>query len=195
MGSIGFVCFTLSPVVVDALIELGERLEMTWMLAACRVSCFASVGMLAFGALLIASGPAEVSTQADNLMECLNDVRISDFSPETHEKVSIIECAMASSNHGQGVGFCVLGMVIDKRVLKQIGVGLLGRAQVALPFVLAFSVYAAPAGTRDDASTDATGDACSLTLAQQNAIRATAEAVVNGSCSYNVTLDAVMHGA
>ena len=41
--------------------------------------------------------------ECDDLKESLNDVRISDLSAEIHERVVILEKAMANVNHGQGV--------------------------------------------------------------------------------------------
>jgi hypothetical protein len=111
----------------------------TWLLVAARVFFFAFAGIFVFGALQIAGGPAEVSTQADDLKERLNDVRVSDFSREADEKVAIIERALSNANHGQGVGFQVVGTVIDQRKLQQIGMRLVAGAQVFVPLVLAFS--------------------------------------------------------
>jgi hypothetical protein len=77
--------------------------------------------------------PAEVSTGADTLKEKLNDIRISDFSRETDDKVSILERALANCNDGQGVGFCVMGTVIDKKTLNHIALQLKGLAAAVVP--------------------------------------------------------------
>jgi hypothetical protein len=40
--------------------------------------------------------------------------RINSFDVDSHNRLLILETAMEKSNHGQGIGFCVLGVVIDK---------------------------------------------------------------------------------
>eukprot|EP01046_Picozoa_sp_COSAG06_P021111 COSAG06_NODE_1571_length_9064_cov_22.348689_9_plen_132_part_00 len=97
-GVVAMVCASLSPVVAEALTELGERLGATWLLVAVRVLFFVVAGLVVFVALLIAGGPAEVSTKADDLKDRLNDVRVSDFSREADEKVAIIERALSNAN-------------------------------------------------------------------------------------------------
>ncbi len=77
--------------------------------------------------------PAEVSTGADTVKEKLNDIRISDFSRETDDKVSILERALANCNDGQGVGFCVMGTVIDKKTLNHIALQLKGLVAAVVP--------------------------------------------------------------
>jgi hypothetical protein len=64
--------------------------------------------------------------RADTLKEKLNDIRISDFSPETDDKISILERALANCNDEQGVGFLVMGTVIDKKMLDHIQLKLYG---------------------------------------------------------------------
>jgi hypothetical protein len=183
------VCIALSPVVAEAVTELGERLGATWLLVAVRAFFFALAGVLVFVALQIASGPAEVSTKADDLKDRLNDVRVSDFSREADEKVAIIERALSNANHGHGVGFRVLGTVIDKRKLQQIAMGLVAGAQVFVPLVLAFSVYgvddAAPSSVGAIERGD--GEECSALSESQAAALALFQ-TMNSTCTYNLTI-------
>ena len=181
---VAVVSLTLSPVVAEA-----RQAPIIVM----RLISLVSVGLLALIALLVASGPAEVSTQADVLKERLNDVRISDFSRETDEKVAIIERALASANCGQGVGFQVLGTVLDQRKLQQIGAGLLARVQAALPFVLALSVYAVQSeATQDQPGGSDSEASCGLTSQQVGMIKAMFEGA-GDNCSFaNVTIGAVL---
>jgi hypothetical protein len=67
--------------------------------------------------LMVLTAPAGVSTACDDLKERLNQVRINDLNRSTHERLAILESAMANVNHGQGVGFSVFGYVIDKNML------------------------------------------------------------------------------
>ena len=182
------VCMALSPVVAEALTELGERLGATWLLVAARVFSFALAGLFVFVALLIGSGPAEVSTQADELKERLNDVRVSDFSREADEKVAIIERALSNANHGQGVGFQVLGTVIDKRKLQQIAMGLVAAGQVLVPLMLAASVYGVDDVASNSGATER-GDAedCS-TLSESQAAALALFQTMNSTCTYNLTI-------
>jgi hypothetical protein len=183
------VCLALSPVLAEALTELGERLGATWLLVALRVLFFVSAGFFVFAALLIAGGPAEVSTQADDLKERLNDVRVSDFSREADEKVAIIERALSNANHGQGVGFQVVGTVIDQRKLQQIGMRLVAGAQVFVPLVLAFSVYGVDDAAPSSGTTErGDGQECSALSAIQVAPLAAWHQMMNSTCAYNLTI-------
>ena len=85
---------------------------------------------------------AQITTDADLLKECLNDMRIVDFSRETDEKISIVERALANCNDGRGVGFCVNNVVIDKKMLGQIALKLYGFLGSSIPIVLAYSAFA-----------------------------------------------------
>eukprot|EP01047_Picozoa_sp_COSAG01_P066412 COSAG01_NODE_9163_length_2531_cov_2.047678_1_plen_609_part_10 len=49
-------------------------------------------------ALHIVYAPAEISTSVGVLQKILNDIRVSDLSTETHDKVFILECALSNSN-------------------------------------------------------------------------------------------------
>ena len=155
-----------------------------------------SARIFVFGALQIAGGPAEVSTQADDLKERLNDVRVSDFSREADERVAIIERALSSANHGQGVGFQVVGTVIDQRKLQQIGMRLVAGAQVFVPLVLAFSVYgvddAVQPASQDQPSGSGSAAKCGLTSQQVGMIKAMFDGA-GDNCSFaNVTIGAVL---
>ena len=85
--------------------------------------------------------PAEVSTDDDILKDTLNDVRVSDFSDVTHNKIFILECALANSNRGQGLGFCVLGTVIDLQMLNKLLLKLCGALSATVPLALAYSTF------------------------------------------------------
>ena len=58
-------------------------------------------------------------------------MRISDLSPEIDARLIILERAMANVNHGQGVGFDVLGIVIDNKMLTMMAVKLYAASSAA----------------------------------------------------------------
>ena len=62
--------------------------------------------------LHVATGPAAVSTCCQRLKAVLNDVRMNDLQPETHERILILEVALTNLNGGQGMGF-LLGMTVS----------------------------------------------------------------------------------
>eukprot|EP01046_Picozoa_sp_COSAG06_P115502 COSAG06_NODE_62407_length_265_cov_0.620482_2_plen_58_part_01 len=53
-----------------------------------------------------------VSSSCDDLIEDLNKLRLESFDTETHLRVGQLETALKNVNHGQGVGFCVGGLVL-----------------------------------------------------------------------------------
>ena len=129
--------------------------------------------------------------RADTLKEKLNDIRISDFSPETDDKISILERALANCNDGQGVGFHVMGTVIDKKMLNRIALKLYGLIAAAVPVVLAYSLFSAH-------KSDGLGPCDALTPEQVGALVAKLSAVSaaggDGNCSVaNLTIAEVLN--
>ena len=140
----GNLCVALSPCVAELLGKLGEHIGAPWLVYALQgMLIFRAVVLTPHAALAIAAAPAEVSTAADTLKEKLNGIRISDFSRETDDKIVILERALANGNNGQGVGFCVMGTVIDKKMLNHIALKLYGLITAAVPLVLAYSTFSA----------------------------------------------------
>ena len=98
------------------------------------------------GPLVLLAAPAALSTKCDDLKEKLNAVRISDLTPEIDARLIILERAMANVNHGQGVGFDVKGIVVDKKMLMLMAAKLYAVGSAAFTAVLAYSAYAPGAG-------------------------------------------------
>ena len=183
---IAYTCLGLSPTLAEELSKLGEQLELTWLAGTFRGLFFFLAGVHAYLGLHIATGPAKISTAVDDLQDRLNDIRINDFSRTTDERVLIIERAVANANHGHGIGFRVMGTVLDRAKLNQVGFKILVALQTAAPLVLAMSLDKNAGRVAEDLD-------CQLTTVQLNAIRATAQAVINGSsCSFNITLNEIL---
>jgi hypothetical protein len=147
-----FMCLFLSPALASEISShekvlmvflgelLGVHIDFPWVRYALQGwFLIYAVYLMPVMALDIAGAPAEVSTDADVLKETLNKIRINDFSTETHEKVFILECALANCNDGQGVGFCVRGIVIDTKMLNKLKFQLYSALTTAIPVALTFS--------------------------------------------------------
>jgi hypothetical protein len=136
------VFLALSPCVMELLEKAAEHVSSPWLVYIVQgFFLFVAVFVNPRLSFQIAAAPAELSTAADLLKESLNDIRIRDFSRETDEKVSILERALANCNDGQGVGFCVHGTVVDKSMLKQIGIKLYSLVGALVPAILAYSAF------------------------------------------------------
>ena len=89
---------------------------------------------------------------------------------------------MKNVNNGQGIGFKVLGLVVDKQKLRQMTASVYAAASVVAPFLL--QVYANKRPTMDIGRTDA----CKLSAMQQAQVDDFAQALaVNSTCTLNIT--------
>ena len=166
-----------------------------------------------FLALLLAVDVATTSSRCDLLMDQLNAARIQ-HGPQHHIRISWLTTSLKElvradmlqqaricehvfvanvadsdlvwlahrqlrQNCGQGLGFLLGHTVIDRKTLVH--------AAVKLASAIA-TVYSVLLALAQSSSIPSAPDACSLTRAQHTVISATAQAVLNGSCSYNVTL-------
>eukprot|EP01052_Picozoa_sp_SAG31_P042704 SAG31_NODE_6865_length_1866_cov_1.503679_1_plen_353_part_00 len=107
-------------------------------LAIRAVAAFLLCGMCVLTFLTIL-GPAEVSSECDELKERLNKMRITTFNLADHERLLILETAFEKSNRGQGIGFCVLGVVVDKPVLYAYTNKLIGVVTFVAPILATWS--------------------------------------------------------
>ena len=60
----------------------------------------------------LASTVSDTSDKADNLRDGINKKRVKDLS--VHLELAALEACMNNENRGQGLGFVVFGVVIDK---------------------------------------------------------------------------------
>ena len=86
------------------------------------------------------SGPAEISTMCDRLNEALSTLRVEDPSAETDERVTRLKRALQGVNNGNGIGFVLLGTVVNKRMLNQIASAVVGVVLFVLPLFITLPV-------------------------------------------------------
>eukprot|EP01043_Picozoa_sp_COSAG02_P033390 COSAG02_NODE_2276_length_9242_cov_933.673411_1_plen_571_part_00 len=181
-----YVCLALSP-------SLGPwavaHSGVPWLSPA-LTCCFALAAMFnLFYPLEILAAPCSLSTACDDLREKLNEVRISDLSPELDARLTIIERAMANVNHGQGVGFRVPpGIVIDKKMLKLMTVKLYAGGSAAFTLFasrLDYTAYDPSAGVSTSIAQ------CELSVNQVDMVQDMLQER-NASCVYNMTLESIL---
>jgi hypothetical protein len=170
--------FLLSPF----LDELDELSGVTWVATLIRLGLLLSLPGVLLGPLKLASGTALVSSNCDILMENLNRVRLNDLNLQQHQRVSVLETALKNVNNGQGIGFKVLGLVVNKQKLRQMTASVYAAASVVTPFLL--QIYADKRPKTDIGSTDT----CKLSAMQQAQVDGFAQALaVNTTCTLNIT--------
>ena len=122
------VCWLLSPFASTHLSK-DLRLAMRVLL---------SVFAVFFGNLpfVLMSAPASTSSAAGGLIDKLNDIRLNDLTTEADTRVGLLERALERCNRGQGIGFCVGGVVVDTATLRKVTAQVYGLMLVVLPFVI-----------------------------------------------------------
>lgn len=81
----------LSPVALEAV-------DNPWFPTMLRVLCAAAVLIFTALPLIVASGPAHVSTQCEELLEALNELRIAMRTQEADSEISILERCLQKLN-------------------------------------------------------------------------------------------------
>ena len=76
--------------------------------------------------LLIALDVASASSDCDSLVNELNEKRKEAMDIETDQKQQVLERALALENAGQGIGFSVHGVVVDRKTLSRIFLVVMG---------------------------------------------------------------------
>ena len=134
--------------------------------------------------LLIALDVATASSDCDSLVNELNEKRKQAMDIETDQKLQVLERALSLENAGQGMGFSVHGVVVDRKTLSRIFFLVMGAVGTIGPVIIALRPGPGPDLVTDD---------CSLTHAQKVAIHAVASTFQNSSiCTYNRTLSDIM---
>jgi hypothetical protein len=87
--------------------------------------------------LLIALDVASASSSCDSLMNELNDKRLEAMGLETDQKLQVLERALSLKNAGQGIGFSVHGVVVDRKMLSRVFFLVTGTVGTIVPVILA----------------------------------------------------------
>eukprot|EP01048_Picozoa_sp_COSAG05_P025190 COSAG05_NODE_6292_length_985_cov_1.339729_1_plen_288_part_10 len=173
LGDIAVFSLMLSPLALN-------NSSASWWPLALRSGC--GIGILVFTLLpvFVASGPAHVSSQCDELMDSLNQLRLRLRTVAADSQISVLEKALRNLNKGQGLGFLVARTVIDKGKLNRFAKGVAGLVVTVGPIMLAWG--ATPASSRAHQSS------CTLSTVQEDSIKAVAETFINSACAYNLSL-------
>jgi hypothetical protein len=128
---------------------------------------------------------AITSTECDTLHMALNDKRLDDMG--THEQIHVLEIGLRQVNNNNGLGFTILDVVINNKVLGKIIVGL----ATVIPSVVAAMLAMRPEiGQEVEQGLSATVGACQLSTSQQNSIENAVTEMVgayNASCRFNIS--------
>ena len=137
-----------------------------------------------------------VSTACDDVTEDLNELRLQRFTNEVDERVGMLERAFRGINHGQGIGFKVMGLVLTKKVLGIIFFEFLCGLLFVVPIIWSNTAM----GGVEDHSGSIDSTSCALSHPQKTftvdlgvpydaqAAIAAALSVLNSSCVVNVTI-------
>jgi hypothetical protein len=129
--------------------------------------------------LLLALDVAKVSSQCDLLMSSINLVRIRS-GEECNERITWLEMSLMRLHHGQGLGFLMAGIVVDKKTLRNALVAMIGAMSTIITALLALN------------STHRRRESCDLSSPQLAAVQAVVSSFNTSSCAYNVSLDTIM---
>ena len=100
--------------------------------------------------MLIALVPARISSECDRMTERLSLMRFEGECSRLDEvelRVSSIENGVRNLNFGQGLGFMLFGLVIDKRSMKTLGTGMGMGLSSVLTLLVAIGETAAGSGS------------------------------------------------
>ena len=149
------VCWVMSP--------FGSTLQESLRLAMRIFFCFFAI---AFGNLpfVLMSAPASTSSAAGGLIDKLNAIRLNDLTIAADTRVGLLERALERCNRGQGIGFCVGGVVVDTATLRKLMAQIYGLLLVVLPFVISGGDTEPSCELRMDNASAASVCTCSLVL-------------------------------
>ena len=110
------------------------------------------------------SAPASTSSAAGGLIDKLNAIRLNDLTIEADTRVGLLEWALERCNRGQGIGFCVGGVVVDTATLRKLMAQIYGLMLVVLPFAISGDSTEPSCELRMDNASAASACTCSLVL-------------------------------
>lgn len=88
--------------------------------------------------LLFLTDVASTSNRCDHLLDELNNLRKT-FGPRCNEEITWLETSLVRLNRGQGLGFTIGGVVIDRRFLKNLAMAIGGGMTTLITAVIALS--------------------------------------------------------
>lgn len=89
--------------------------------------------------LAMAADVASASSKCDHLVTALNNKRIECKNVSHDEKLRFLERVLENLNTRQGLGFTVLGTVVNRKTLAKIVAGVVGLGSTVLPIIVALS--------------------------------------------------------
>ena len=123
---------------------------------------------------------AVTSTNCDHLMVALNDNRLGCLGEQAAcDKIRDVETALRRLNRDQGLGFCIGGVVVDKRKLNTLFATVISTAS---------PIFAAIMALRPESGQQLMQSACSLGTEQAAALHSVALTFMNSSCVLNLTI-------
>ena len=132
--------------------------------------------------LLVAANVAATSSRCDLLMDALNATAIV-HGESCHLRLDYLIRALSRLNRGQGIGFVVCGIVLDRKRLRSLAFAIASGLSTLFTALLAL---------RDDAPQHAAADACVLSESEGDIIRS----LLSGrDCAFNMTLESVLDAA
>lgn len=148
---------------------------------------FGMIGVVVYslGPLIIAHDVAGASSACDSIVMSLNEKRkasLPDCSAAAEEKLQQLERAISLENRGMGIGFVVLGRVVDRSTLTTVFGSMSALLGTVIPIFLALQPHRL--GSADTAL-------CSLSDSEVRSIQGLLSGR-NQSCLYNVTIDTVL---
>ena len=155
--------------------------------------------LYAIGPIVVIMDLAAVSTMCDKLMDRINLVSTECTSVEHLNKVykrtnPMLTC-LKELNTGQGLGFCVFTVVVDKKTLNKLVLAVLSTFATLVPIILALQPQ--PPEVIDNDKQDTMETQCMFTPQQLAGLRTMVMAVVgphanNTTCSWNMTINEIL---
>ena len=147
---------------------------------------FVFSGIFALFPLLFLTDVASTSNRCDQLLDELNDLR-KKWGPRCNEEITWLETSLMRLNRGQGLGFTITGIVIDRRFLKNLAMAIGGGMTTLITAVVALSEEAP---SLVGLTVGARASACAPTAAQVAQVKLS---FGGGNCSYaNLTVGSML---
>ena len=142
--------------------------------------------------LLLARDVAAVSSLCDTLLARINNLRLrwrsSSDAEAVHARTYPLQCTLRELNHGQGLGFVLLGKVMDTRTLNLLFFSLVSFFSTAVPILISML----PDPSAQGGGNGEAGTGVAWCVADEMQAQVVASVFRNGSCGYNQSIDEVL---